>query len=83
MHTKQVAPKILQELHATFFVLEVAKLTVRFQAGQGKGIEKLLDQSSLLDEDVDALIIIHSLTSLTTCFAPKLHPSSQAILQPA
>ena len=32
-HTKQVAPEVLQELHATNFVHEVAKLTLRYQAG--------------------------------------------------
>ncbi len=60
-HTKRVAPKIMQELHATSFVHEVARLVVRYQAGQGKGAEKLLDQRGLPDEYMDALI--QSLTS--------------------
>ena len=55
-HTKQVAPEILQELHATNFVHEVAKLTLRYQAGQGKGAGKLPDQRGLPDEYMDALI---------------------------
>ncbi len=55
-HTKQVAPDILQELHATNFVHAFAKLTVRYQAGKSKGAEKLPDQSGLPDEYMDALI---------------------------
>ncbi len=46
----------MQELHATSFVHEVAKLTLRYQAGQGKGAEKLPDQSGLPDDYLDALI---------------------------
>ena len=53
-HTKQVAPEIMQELHATSFVHEVAKLTLRYQAGQGKSAEKLPEQSGLPDEHMDA-----------------------------
>lgn len=53
---RQVAPEILQELHATNFVHEVAKLTLRYQAGQSKGADKLPDQSGLPDEYMDALI---------------------------
>ena len=55
-HTRQVAPEILQELHATSFVHEVAKLTLRYQAGQSRGAERLPDQSGLPDEYMDALI---------------------------
>ena len=55
-HAKQVAPEIMLELHATDFAHEVAKLTLRYQVGQGKGVEKLSDQSRLLDEYMDALI---------------------------
>ncbi len=46
----------LQVLHATNFVHEVAKLTLRYQAGQSKGAEKLPDQGGLPDEYMDALI---------------------------
>ena len=38
------------------YVHEVAKLTLRCQAGQGKGADKLPDQSGLPDEYMDALI---------------------------
>ena len=37
-------------------VHEVAKLTLRYQAGQSKGAEKLPDQGGLPDEYMDALI---------------------------
>ena len=55
-HTRQVAPEILQELHATNFVHEVAKLTLRYQAGKSNGAKKLPDQSGLPDEYMDALM---------------------------
>ena len=58
-HTKQVGPQvfeILQELHATNFVHKVAKLTLKYQTGQGKGADKLHDQSGLPDDYMDALI---------------------------
>ncbi|DBA95161.1 TPA: hypothetical protein ACH3X1_015714 [Trebouxia sp. C0004] len=55
-HTKQTAPETLRELHATNFVHEVAKLTLRYQAGQGKGAEKLPDESGLPDDYMHALI---------------------------
>ncbi len=46
----------MQELHATSFVHKVAKLTLRHQAGQGEGAEKLPDQSGLPDDYMDALV---------------------------
>jgi hypothetical protein len=51
----RVALEIMQELHATSFVHEVAQLTLRYQAGQGKGAKKLPDQNGLPDEYMDAL----------------------------
>ena len=55
-YTKQVAPQIMQELHATCFEHEVAKLTLRHLAGQGEGAKKLPEQSGLPDNYVDALV---------------------------
>lgn len=86
-HTRQVAPGNLEELHATNFVHEVAKLTLRYQAGQSKGAEKLLDQSGLPDEYMDAQIQSNVRAQpghpvRTICFATQLQPNSQAGLQP-
>ncbi|DBA89313.1 TPA: hypothetical protein ACH3X2_004783 [Trebouxia sp. C0005] len=55
-HTIRLTPEVMQELHATSSVHEVAKLIVRYQAGPANGAENLPDQSGLPDEYIDALI---------------------------
>ena len=55
-HTKETAPELLQELQATSFVHEVAKLITRYQATKRKNGPQLSDQSGLPDEYMKALI---------------------------